>query len=96
MIYMYADGDIPDEDLPIQFFYISSNDNHIIWNKNGELKPGKYFAVIGSEFSADIGVPRAYFTIPAIEQWWTVFFGDEAKTRHCNGIAWRTGTFDIG
>ena len=26
----------------------------------------------------------------------TVFFGDEAKTRHCNGIAWRTGTFDIG
>ena len=23
-------------------------------------------------------------------------FGDEAKTRHCNGIAWRTGTFDIG
>ena len=22
--------------------------------------------------------------------------GDEAKTRHCNGIAWRTGTFDIG
>ena len=73
MIYMYADGDIPDEDLPIQYFYVSSwNRIQITWNNDEEkLKPGKYFAVIGTEFSADIGVPRAYFTIPAIEQWWT-------------------------
>ncbi|MBS5843910.1 MAG: hypothetical protein KIC77_10595 [Clostridiales bacterium] len=73
MIYLYADGDIPDEDLPIQYFYVSSRNRiQITWNNDEEkLKPGKYFAVIGNEFSADIGVPRAYFTIPAIEQWWT-------------------------
>jgi len=75
MIYVFADGDIPSEDLPIFSTGLTSrNETHIIWNNGNEeekLKPGRYFAVVGSEFSADIGVPRAYFTIPAIEQWWT-------------------------
>ena len=30
------------------------------------------------------------------EESWAVLFGNETKTRYCNGIAWRTGTFDIG
>ena len=72
MIYIYADGDIPGEALPIKYFGLSGGSEfHIIWNQEGELKPGRYFAVVGSEFSADIGLQHVYFTIPAIEQWWT-------------------------
>ncbi len=72
-IRIYADGDIPGEVLSIYEFGIpSGNTDHTTWYDAGEqLKPGRYFAVVGSEFSADVGVPRAYFTIPAIEQWWT-------------------------
>ncbi len=34
------------------------------------LKPGRYFAVVQDEWGY-ILTDRAYFTIPAIEQWWT-------------------------
>ena len=69
---IYADGDTPDEVLPIESFGIRGNTDHINWYDAGEkLKPGRYFAVVGDEISADWGVARAYFTIPAIEQWWT-------------------------
>ena len=41
-------------------------------DENGMLKPGRYFAVVTEyEGNGDILTDRAYFTIPAIEQWWT-------------------------
>ena len=41
-------------------------------DENGMLKPGRYFAVVTDfEGNGDILTDRAYFTIPAIEQWWT-------------------------
>ena len=39
-------------------------------DENGMLKPGRYFAVVQDEWGY-ILTDRAYFTIPAIEQWWT-------------------------
>lgn len=41
-------------------------------DENGMLKPGRYFTVV-TEYkgNGDILSDRAYFTIPAIEQWWT-------------------------
>ena len=41
-------------------------------DENGMLKPGRYFTVVTEyEGNGDILSDRAYFTIPAIEQWWT-------------------------
>ena len=41
-------------------------------DENGMLKPGRYFAVVTEyERKREILTDRAYFTIPAIEQWWT-------------------------
>lgn len=41
-------------------------------DENGMLKPGRYFAVVTEyESKREILTDRAYFTIPAIEQWWT-------------------------
>ena len=39
-------------------------------DENGMLKPGRYFAVVQDEWGYILS-DRAYFTIPAIEQWWT-------------------------
>ena len=39
-------------------------------DENGMLKPGRYFAVVQDEWGY-ILTDRGYFTIPAIEQWWT-------------------------
>jgi len=41
-------------------------------DENGMLKPGRYFAVVTEyEGKREILTDRAYFMIPAIEQWWT-------------------------